>query len=74
MDAERLEQGLELFESGYPDLEYRVDGRGALGPDPGLPVVEGWFAGGAPVERSRSSSRSRPKPARLHTPSAPGRG
>lgn len=49
MDAERLDQELELLRSGYPDLEYRlVDGTHWVR-IPAYPVAGGWFAGDEPV-------------------------
>lgn len=51
MDAERLEQELELLRSGYPDLEYRlVDGMHWVR-IPSFAVPDGWFAGDEPVAR-----------------------
>ena len=49
MDAERLEQELELLRSGYPDLEYRlVDGANWVR-IPAYPVPDGWVAADEPV-------------------------
>lgn len=49
MDAERLEQELELLRSGYPDLEHRlVDGDHWVR-IPTYQLPGGWFAAGEPV-------------------------
>lgn len=49
MDAERLDQELELLRSGYPGLEYRlVDGAHWVR-IPAYSVADGWFVGDEPV-------------------------
>ena len=50
MDAERLEQELELLKSGYPDLEYREIGGEHWVRIPAYAIGEGWFAGGERVD------------------------
>lgn len=49
MDAERLEQELELLRTGYPDLEYRFVDEAHWVRIPAYPVPDGWFAGEEPV-------------------------
>jgi hypothetical protein len=49
MDAERLDQELELLRSGYPDLEHRLVERANWVRIPAYPVPAGWVAGDEPV-------------------------
>jgi len=49
MDAERLDQELELLRSGYPDLECRLVDAAHWVRIPVYPVADGWFAGDEPV-------------------------
>jgi hypothetical protein len=50
MDAERLEQELELLRSVYPDLEHREVGGEHWVRIPAYAIANGWFAGGGPVD------------------------
>lgn len=49
MDAERLEEELELLRSAYPDLEYRAVEGAHWVRIPSYPVPGGWWDGEAAV-------------------------